>query len=122
MTKYKDFQPPAYWSIPAVAKKERLQSVTPCSKEELDTIQNLLDTTHKRICARNRCHVPYRLEIVHAFRSENIPLTHRFNERKAKYKKGACKIPPKTSTAKCLLNTRLEPGEGLLFHGTNPSS
>eukprot|EP00929_Paragymnodinium_shiwhaense_P031281 TRINITY_DN17559_c0_g3_i1.p1 TRINITY_DN17559_c0_g3~~TRINITY_DN17559_c0_g3_i1.p1 ORF type:complete len:1062 (+),score=303.83 TRINITY_DN17559_c0_g3_i1:104-3187(+) len=121
-SKYKDFKSPSYWTIPEVASGEKLQALTPCTTAELESMQAIMDISHRRICTRNRCFLPYRLEVVNAFRSENVPLTHRYRQRKAKYKKGESNFKAKTLEAGGVLNERLEKGEALLFHGTNPSS
>jgi len=65
--------------------------------------------------------MPYRLEVVHAFRSENVPLMHRYQKRREQYGGGG-DVVAKTANGGKKLNSRLADGEALLFHGTNPSS
>jgi hypothetical protein len=67
--------------------------------------------------------MPYRLEVVHVFRSEHAELYRRFMERRSAYRGGTL-YPAKTNEVKGrnMLNDRLLPGEALLAHGTNPSS
>jgi len=121
---------PGYWSIPAVLRLDRLQDMVPVVQEEFQGLQEILDATFRRILTRDRVYeyqattneeMPYRLELVHAFRSENVPLTKRFQDRTSRYKGGDA-VPVKTREAGDFINKRLGPGEALLFHGTNPSS
>lgn len=65
--------------------------------------------------------MPFRLEVVHAFRSEHAHLYRRYMERRSQYKGGAT-MSCKTKTAGSYINSRLQDGEALLIHGTNPSS
>jgi hypothetical protein len=67
--------------------------------------------------------MPYRLQVIHAFRSEHAELWRRYSERKGTYN-GGTPIKPKTLEAPNakVINERLAPGEALLAHGTNPSS
>jgi hypothetical protein len=67
--------------------------------------------------------MPFRLELVHAFRSENLHLASRYEERYAKYS-GRTPLAAKTrqNGIATAVNSRLRNGEDLLFHGTNPSS
>merc|ERR1719189_3240180 len=90
-----------------------------------------MDKTFRRVLTRDRVHeyqesldeeMPFRLEVVEAFRSENLPLLRRFQERKAGYKASESSEKAKTHEGAEALNSRLEDGEALLFHGTNPSS
>jgi hypothetical protein len=67
--------------------------------------------------------MPYRLEVVHVFRSEHAELYRRFMERRAAYRGGTV-YPAKTNEVRGenVLTQRLGQGEALLAHGTNPSS
>jgi hypothetical protein len=69
--------------------------------------------------------MPYRLEVVHAFRSENAPLWHRFQQQKASFSKvshGSSPFNVKTQGKGDIADKRLNEHEAYLFHGTNPSS
>merc|ERR1711953_1353026 len=65
--------------------------------------------------------MPYRLEVVHAFRCEHAELYRRYSERKSSWR-GGNPVRAKTHAAGRILNDRLSDGEALLAHGTNPSS
>lgn len=93
-------------------------------------MQQLFDKTFKRILTRDRVYeyqlrvseeMPYRLEVVHAFRCENAHLYRQFMNRRSSYK-GGNQFQAKTHEAATLLNDRLGDGEALLCHGTNPSA
>jgi len=127
---YADFEAPSYWKQPAVKSGEKLHGMAPCDKAECEALQEILDATFRRVLTRDRVYeyiaevseeMPYRLELVHAFRSENVPLTHRFLQRREGYD-GGTHFRAKTHEAGKVLNDRLSEGEALLFHGTNPSS
>jgi len=123
---------PRYWTIPEVSRTfEKTQDMVRCEKQELQALQAMMDKTFRRILTRDRVYeyqastneeMPYRLEVVHAFRSENMPLWQRLLTRRAGYSGGADMVQCKTREAGDLLNQRLMDGEGYLFHGTNPSS
>jgi len=121
---------PRYWNIPDVAQRKKCQAMVPCEQEETEALQDIMDRTFRRVLTRDRVYeyqantteeMPYRLELVHAFRSENLPLIQRFQERRARYK-GGTPAMAKTREGGEAINSRLEEGEALLFHGTNPSS
>jgi len=121
---------PSYWTIPEVKNFEKLQAMVPCQQEECECLQDIMDRTFKRVLTRDRVteyqattseEMPYRLELVHAFRSENVPLLARFMERRKKYR-GGTPLSAKTREGGEVVNKRLLDGEALLFHGTNPSS
>merc|ERR1719331_2299133 len=65
--------------------------------------------------------MPYRLEIVHMFRCEHAELYRRYMERRSVYQ-GGTPMRAKTLEHGRHLNDRLDDGEALLAHGTNPSS
>jgi len=121
---------PPYWTIPEVIGLQKCQAMTPCVQEEIQDLQDMFDRTFKRILTRDRVfeyqattneEMPYRLELVHAFRSENLPLMKRFIERRKGYA-GGTPLEAKTLGGSTFVNSRLGEGEALLFHGTNPSS
>jgi len=123
---------PSYWTIPEVIQRTEVQNVTPCQQEEIEALQDIFDTTFRRILTRDRVYeyqastseeMPYRLEVVHAFRSEHAYLWHRFQQRKRNMHADE-KYPVKTRNerAKNHINSRLGSSEAYLFHGTNPSS
>jgi len=127
---YEDLDAPGYWTIPEVAGGEQLQAMTPCDEGEKAALQEILDCTFRRVLTRDRVYeyqaevseeMPYRLEVVHAFRSENVPLMHRYQKRREQYGGGG-DVVAKTANGGKKLNSRLADGEALLFHGTNPSS
>jgi len=127
---YADLVTPDYWSIPSVSSSEKLHGMTPCNDDEKAALQEMLDCTFRRVLTRDRVYeyqaevseeMPYRLELVHAFRSENVPLTYRFQKRREEYG-GGDHFTAKTKNGGAYLNSRLADGEALLFHGTNPSS
>eukprot|EP00747_Dinoflagellata_sp_TGD_P203423 gnl/TRDRNA2_/TRDRNA2_77055_c2_seq1.p1 gnl/TRDRNA2_/TRDRNA2_77055_c2~~gnl/TRDRNA2_/TRDRNA2_77055_c2_seq1.p1 ORF type:complete len:588 (-),score=112.87 gnl/TRDRNA2_/TRDRNA2_77055_c2_seq1:311-1978(-) len=121
---------PPYWSIPEVMNFQKAQAVVPCTQQEVQGLQEIFDHTFRRILTRDRVYeyqattneeMPFRLEVVHAFRSENSFLYKRFSERCKQYT-GGTPVKAKTRGAGKELNSRLNEGEALLFHGTNPSS
>lgn len=97
-------------------------------------MQEIFDATFKRVLTRDRVYeyqlnvseeMPYRLEIVHMFRSEHAELYRKFMERRKMWPRGTPskeKPPIKTKDKGHILNRRLLDGEALLAHGTNPSS
>lgn len=122
---------PCYWQSRRVLTLKQPFDVVSCDDEEIKALQHIFDHTFKRVLTRDRQYdllggseeMPYRLEIMHAFRSEHAELFRRFAERKSKY--SHCSDVPvqvKTQKAGNFLNNRLEDGEALLLHGTNPSS
>lgn len=121
---------PPYWKDPDVAAGRKPQSLVICEQEEVENLQDMFDHTFKRVLTRDRVYeyqsstneeMPYRLEVVHAFRSENAALYQKFAERSAEYK-GGTPAKAKTLGAGKLINSRLGEGEAYLAHGTNPSS
>mmetsp|Transcript_108922 Transcript_108922/g.232746 ORF Transcript_108922/g.232746 Transcript_108922/m.232746 type:complete len:889 (-) Transcript_108922:69-2735(-) len=121
---------PPYWSIDEVRDLQKVQAMAPCEQEETEALQEIMDRTFRRILTRDRVYeyqastseeMPFRLELVHAFRSENMPLCKRFLDRRKAYG-GGSHVSAKTSETGKYVNDRLQEGEALLFHGTNPSS
>jgi len=123
---------PRYWSIPEVQGLKKMQDMISCNQDETGALTEILDNTFKRILTRDRVYeyqassseeMPFRLELVHAFRSENLHLALEYETRYAKYG-GGTPLAAKTREPGVgeFINTRLRDGEGLLFHGTNPSS
>merc|ERR1712048_588277 len=109
---------------------KRAQFTASCEPSEIKALQDVFDHTFKRVLTRDRVYeyqlgvseeMPYRLEVVHAFRSEHAELYRRFNERRVAYKGGEI-ARAKSRDAGALVNERITDGEALLFHGTNPSS
>merc|ERR1712157_146287 len=97
-------------------------------QDECGALQDMMDRTFRRVLTRDRVYehqanmteeMPFRLELVHAFRSENLPLLQRFQKRKARYKASGSPAAVKTHEGAQVLNARLGQGEVLLFHGTN---
>jgi hypothetical protein len=95
---------PPYWKDPDVAAGRRTQALVICEQEEVENLQDMFDHTFKRVLTRDRVYeyqsstneeMPYRLEVVHAFRSENAALYQKFAERAAEYKGGT---PAKAKT------------------------
>jgi len=122
---------PNYWNIPDIVQYNKCQEMVPCDQDECAAMQDMMDRTFRRILTRDRVfeyqantseEMPFRLELVHAFRSENLPLLQRFQKRKARYKASGNLVKAKTLEGAEAVNNRLEAGESLLFHGTNPSS
>eukprot|EP00927_Polykrikos_kofoidii_P046288 TRINITY_DN40513_c0_g1_i1.p1 TRINITY_DN40513_c0_g1~~TRINITY_DN40513_c0_g1_i1.p1 ORF type:complete len:904 (-),score=136.31 TRINITY_DN40513_c0_g1_i1:227-2938(-) len=121
---------PDYWIEKKVLSLKQPYSITSCQPWEIQAMQEIFDSTFKRVLTRDRVYeyqlnvseeMPYRLEIVHAFRSENAELFRRFMERRQSYNGGSpCRA--KTFDKGRMLNDRLMDGESLLAHGTNPSS
>merc|ERR1719181_2755613 len=76
--------------------------------------------------------MPYRLQVLHAFRSEHAWLHHGlldYRRTAAEYEAAgayeteiARDVTPKTAAAETVFKSRLAEREGYLFHGTNPSS
>lgn len=122
---------PRYWKIPEVLNGKTAQQVMACDQEEIEGLQDMLDATFKRILTRDRRYeyqvssneeMPYRLEVVHAFRSENAPLWHRLQESKRLIPGGIEPFPVKTHGSGKVIGKRLDQHEAYLYHGTNPSS
>jgi hypothetical protein len=129
---YRKLKMPPYWSIPEVKTFQKIQEMTPCDQDESGALTEILDSTFRRVLTRDRVYeyqastseeMPFRLELVHAFRSENLHLALKYEERYAKYR-GKTPLVVKTREGGIAagVNSRLRDGEGLLFHGTNPSS
>merc|ERR1711959_506397 len=85
---------PSYWTIPEVIERQTIQDVVACQQEEIQGLQEMFDATFRRVLTRDRVYeyqantseeMPYRLEVIHAFRSENAYLWHRFQQRKNQY-------------------------------------
>lgn len=121
---------PPYWTIPEVIQRQKLQEVTPCEQEEIQALQEMFDSTFRRVLTRDRVYeyqattseeMPYRLEVVHAFRSEHAYLWHRFQQRRQNIKDGKYQVKTLSDTTNHI-NARLGNAEAYLFHGTNPSS
>lgn len=127
---------PDHWMHPAIISGEAVHQVVKCTSEEKEALQEMVDSTFKRTLTRDRMpdddapedmEIPYRLEVVDAFRSEHRWLHHRLEERR---KQGLESFDPETAVmartaepiADSCLAPRLGPGDGYLFHGTNPSS
>lgn len=123
---------PHYWKNQDVLNLRKTFKTESCTPEEISCMQRMFDHTYKRILTRDRVYeyqlghaeeMPYRLEVVHAFRSEHAELFRRFNEVSGPYTKGE-QVRAKTSDVPdCgLILNRLRPGEAYLAHATNPSS
>merc|ERR1719401_3163420 len=96
-----------------------------CSQDEAGALTEILDNTFKRVLTRDRVYeyqattseeMPFRLEAVHAFRSENLYLQKPYADRYAKYKGGTpllCKT--RTDGVGQHVNRRLHDGEGYLY-------
>jgi len=123
---------PKYWQNPDVLRLKKTYHTVACEHEEIEALQQIFDHTFKRVLTRDRVYeyqlgvseeMPYRLEIVHAFRSEHAELYRRFARRREAYA-GGTPMSAKTLEApySAYLNSRLGEGEALLAHGTNPSS
>jgi hypothetical protein len=123
---------PTYWKTAEVLDLKRSVSILSCDAWEMESLQEVVDHTFKRTLTRDRPYdvlglseeMPYRLEVVHAFRSEHAELYRRFKEKRSQYILPAECTPfeAKTRGAGALINHRLNEGDALLFHGTNPSS
>mmetsp|Transcript_130296 Transcript_130296/g.363009 ORF Transcript_130296/g.363009 Transcript_130296/m.363009 type:complete len:885 (+) Transcript_130296:32-2686(+) len=122
---------PSHWQDPDVRSGQCCHKVLPCSIEEKEALQILLDETFRRVLTRDRHpdddapeteEMPYRLELVHAFRSEHRLLQGRIVQKREEAGSVEEAFSVKTSAPETCLTHRLEPGEAYLFHGTNPSS
>jgi len=122
---------PKYWQSKQVMRLKKPVDIMSCDAEEIQALQDVFDCTFRRILTRDRVYdvlggieeMPHRLEVVHAFRSEHADLYRRFAERRSEYKHCPdCSVQVKTQYTGKFLNDRLDDGEALLFHGTNPSS
>lgn len=122
---------PSYWQSKQVLKLKQPVAIVSCDADEIKSLQDVFDDTFKRILTRDRVYdllgeseeMPFRLEVVHAFRSEHAELYRRFTERRSEYTHspdGSFHV--KTQRSGKFINDRLGAGESLLFHGTNPSS
>jgi len=129
---WSDLQFPQYWKIPEVVNHQKAQQVIACDQEEIQGLQDLFDATFRRVLTRDRVYepevttseeMPYRLEVVHAFRSENAPLWQRLQQNKARSNLSHVeRFKVKTHGSAGVLDTRLNQHEAYLYHGTNPSS
>eukprot|EP00929_Paragymnodinium_shiwhaense_P037865 TRINITY_DN2008_c0_g2_i1.p1 TRINITY_DN2008_c0_g2~~TRINITY_DN2008_c0_g2_i1.p1 ORF type:complete len:919 (+),score=270.97 TRINITY_DN2008_c0_g2_i1:52-2808(+) len=122
---------PDYWQGQDLSNRVNLHKTINCSSEEIEALQQMCDATFKRVLTRDRApdddavddeEMPFRLEVLHAFRSEHAYLYHRFWE--AATQKPTPEEPYfiKTSEPGTVLTERLTEGSSYLFHGTNPSS
>jgi len=121
---------PSYWVNEKVLGLKQPVANVSCTPTEVEALQEVLDATFKRTLTRDRVYeyqlgvaeeMPYRLEVIHAFRSEHAELYRRFMEKRTQYT-GGTPMEAKTHQGGKLLNDRLGHGESLLLHGTNPSS
>lgn len=129
-TDFMGIELPSYWTSPEVRSLKKAVKIQSCNQDEITDIQEIFDATFKRVLTRDRIYeyqlgveeeMPYRLEVVHAFRSENAELFRGLVQRRASYAGGgSCEV--KTQGAGKMLNARLLDGEALLAHGTSPSS
>jgi hypothetical protein len=122
---------PDYWKSGDELKEgKEIQKVVPCTDDEKNALQEMVDSTFKRTLTRDRQpdddapddeEMPYRLEILHGWRSEHAWLHHKLLERRSETEVEET-FEVKTATPSTFLTSRLAPGEGYLFHATNPSS
>ncbi|CAK0819928.1 unnamed protein product [Prorocentrum cordatum] len=86
---YSRLKMPPYWSIPEVKTFKKMQEMTPCEQDETGALTEILDSTFRRVLTRDRVYeyqastseeMPFRLELVHAFRSENLHLALKYEE------------------------------------------
>jgi hypothetical protein len=122
---------PEYWETDEVLRLKQPCATVSCTKQEIRAMQEIFDHTFKRILTRDRVYeyqlkvseeMPFRLEIVHAFRSEHAELYRRYMERKRSYRANTNPLIAKTREVGQHVNARLSDGEAYLAHGTNPSS
>jgi len=127
-----DLDFPSYWKTQKVLSLKQQYGIVSCTMAEKNAMQDVFDTTFKRVLTRDRVYeyqlkvseeMPYRLQIIHMFRSEHSELYRRYAERRSAYKGGT---PMRAKTLEAprgqAVNGRLLEGEALLAHGTNPSS
>jgi len=127
-----DLNFPQHWKTPKVLSLKKPYNIVSCTQTEKDSMQEIFDATFKRVLTRDRVfeyqlrvneEMPFRLEIVHMFRCEHAELYRRFMDRRSGYKGGT---PMRAKTVENgvgrHINSRLQDGEALLAHGTNPSS
>jgi len=130
---WREVPQPNYWTIPEVLSREVVQKHCPCDPGETASMQAIFDRTYKRILTRDRVYeyqastneeMPYRLEVVHVFRSEHSHLWWRFHDRLGRFSGADAMQDVKTRICPDAdyVNKRLGEGEAYLFHGTNPSS
>jgi hypothetical protein len=129
---YRPLKFPRHWNSPVVKNFKKMFEINPCTQDEMGALSEIMDNTFKRVLTRDRVYeyqastneeMPFRLELVHAFRSENIHLLKQYQERYAKYGGGnPLEAKTRQNGVGACVNGRLADGEGLLFHGTNPSS
>jgi len=138
---------PDYWIDEKVRAGEAMMKQFPCTQEEREALQAMLDSTFKRMLTRDRQpdedapddeEMPYRLELEAAFRSEHRALWCKYQNRRRQDRAedygrfflgdhGLLTVAdfvclPKTADPATCVVDRLEPGDGYLYHGTNPSS
>jgi len=126
---------PAHWQAEVVSG-EVPQRTVKCGQEEHQALQQLCDVSFRRVLTRDRLpdddapddeEMPYRLEVVQAFRSEHFLLHRRFEEHRAGREPDEL-FSVKTQEASAALvaaqqpDAQLQPGSSYFFHGTNPSS
>lgn len=121
---------PSYWKSQKVLSLKQPVETVSCTKDEIAAMQEIFDATFKRVLTRDRVYeyqlnvseeMPYRLEVVHMFRSEHAEMYRTYMGRRSTWN-GGTPAPAKTQNGGQILNERLMPGEALLAHGTNPSS
>jgi len=123
---------PGHWVSHEVLSGASMQKVVRCDAAEKLALQCMVDGTFKRTLTRDRApdddapegeEMPYRLELVDAFRSEHAWLHHRLSERRGGFA-GDAQFEVKTAEpiGDTCLAARLEVGDAYLFHATNPSS
>jgi len=123
---------PDYWTDEKVRAGESMMRQFPCTPEEKEALQTMLDSTFKRVLTRDRRpdddapddeEMPYRLELEAAFRSEHRALWYKYQDRRERdpVEDGQVYLPKTSNIVTCLID-RLEDGDGYLYHGTNPSS
>lgn len=120
---------PDYWDFEEVLEQREVQRVKPCKMEEKEALQELVDHTFKRVLTRDRVpdddaeddeEMPFRIEVVQAFRSEHAWLNNQLCESMEAAEFADFEV--KTSGIQTLLSGRLAPGQHYMYHGTNPSS
>ncbi|CAJ1405253.1 unnamed protein product [Effrenium voratum] len=122
---------PSYWEYEEVLQQQVMQRVKACKAEEKEALQQLVDATFKRVLTRDRVpdddaendeEMPYRIEVVHAFRSEHARLQNLLCQVESDKEAPEESFSIKTSEVETLLSERLKQDESYLYHGTNPSS
>jgi len=85
---------PSYWTVPKILNFKAPRAIVACDPDEIEDLRRMVDYTFKRVLTRDRQYephiagdeeMPFHLQVVNAFRSENSALYHKFAQRRKLY-------------------------------------